>query len=53
MNDKEAIRKEENTGSKEYPGVAVNQADDNKVNRELEKERTKVENNNPRNTDMD
>lgn len=32
-----------------YPGVAVNRADENDVNRKLEKERTATLNNNPRN----
>ena len=32
-----------------YPGVAINNADDEKVDKNLVKERTKTLNNNPRN----
>lgn len=39
-----------NTGS-EYPGVAVDRADDNKVTEKEVDARTKVQNNNPRNND--
>ena len=35
----------------ELPGVAINKADDNAVNKELVKERTSTLNNNPRNND--
>lgn len=35
----------------EYPGVAENKADNDKVSVELEKERTETLNNNPRNED--
>lgn len=34
-----------------YPGVAVNDADDGKVDKNLVKERTATLNNNPRNND--
>ncbi|MDE6311067.1 MAG: hypothetical protein K2L96_04535 [Muribaculaceae bacterium] len=33
---------------KKYPGVAIDSADENDVDRELVKERTKTLNNNPR-----
>ncbi len=33
---------------KKYPGVAIDNADDNDVDRKLVKERTKTLNNNPR-----
>lgn len=36
----------------DYAGVAINQADDNKVNDTLVRERTKEMNNNPRNNDL-
>ncbi len=36
----------------DYAGVAINHADDNKVNDTLVKERTKEMNNNPRNNDL-
>lgn len=35
----------------EYPGVAVNKADNDKITEALEKERTATLNNNPRNDD--
>lgn len=38
-------------GLREYPGVAQNEADSNRVNEKLTDERTKMLNNNPRNTD--
>lgn len=37
---------------KKYSGVAINVAEKCRVNQTLEKERTKVLNNNPRNEDM-
>ncbi|MBD5244577.1 MAG: hypothetical protein HDS57_03830 [Barnesiella sp.] len=37
----------------EYPGVALNTADNDAVSEKLEKQSTKELNNNPRNTDMD
>lgn len=36
-----------------YPGVAIDEADDNRVNQPLVDERTKTLNNNPRNNDID
>lgn len=36
----------------DYPGVAINDGDDEKENKELVKERTKTLNNNPRNNDL-
>ncbi|MDE6099643.1 MAG: hypothetical protein K2G01_01230 [Paramuribaculum sp.] len=36
---------------REFPGVAVNRADDNADTTALEKERTRTLNNNPRNSD--
>lgn len=48
MNKKERIEK----GEREYPGVAVNDADHAKVTKKLEDERTCILNNNPRNNDM-
>ena len=47
MSTKEEINKD----AQEYPGVAVDIADDNKVTDCLEKQYTKELNNNPRNTD--
>jgi hypothetical protein len=44
-------KKQESKAGEEYPGVAINQADDNKVSKNLVKERTETLNNNPRNTD--
>ena len=38
-------------GLREYPGMAQNTADDNRVDENLTSERTKVLNNNPRNND--
>lgn len=38
-------------GAKKYPGVAIDVADNEKVDSKLVKERVKVENNNPRNND--
>lgn len=35
----------------DYPGVAINNADDEKVDKDLVKERTKTLNNNPRNNE--
>lgn len=35
----------------DYPGVAINKSDDNKVDSQLVKERTNTLNNNPRNSD--
>ncbi|MBO4978097.1 MAG: hypothetical protein J6C67_05210 [Muribaculaceae bacterium] len=36
---------------KKYPGVAINKADHNKVDKELVKERTRTLDSNPRNDD--
>ncbi len=47
MNKKERIEE----GEREYPGVAVNNADHAKTDKSLVNERTKTLNNNPRNTD--
>lgn len=38
--------------SQTYPGVAVNEADDQRDNKDLIKERTHTLNNNPRNNDL-
>lgn len=38
---------------RDYPGMAVNTADNGKCAKSLEKERTKTLNNNPRNNDID
>lgn len=38
-------------GLRNYPGLAENAADNNRVNEQLTRERTAVINNNPRNTD--
>lgn len=37
---------------KKYPGAAIDAADDERVDKKLEKERTETLNNNPRNEDM-
>lgn len=42
---------EKTTPSQSYPGVAINEGDDGKDTRELQKERTATLNNNPRNSD--
>lgn len=42
---------EKNTPSQSYPGVAVNEGDNNKDTHKLQKERTATLNNNPRNDD--
>lgn len=50
MEKKDAPTKSEiNHASKKYPGVAVNEADDNKDTVKLQKERTCTLGNNPRN----
>lgn len=36
-----------------YPGAAIDAADDDKTNAALVKERTKTQNNNPRNNNLD
>lgn len=36
-------------GLRDYPGAAIDNADDGKVSAEMVKERTKQQNNNPRN----
>ena len=48
MNKKEQMEQ----AAREYPGAAVNMADQEKDTIKLEKERTCTLNNNPRNTDM-
>ena len=40
-----------NTSASEYPGVAIDIADNDKTNEKLVKERTATINNNPRNND--
>lgn len=40
-----------NEARQDLPGAAINAADNDKVNEDLVKERTKTINNNPRNTD--
>lgn len=45
-------RQSGNSASQEFPGVAVNKADDNVNSVALEKERTRTLNNNPRNNDL-
>ncbi|WP_303427448.1 hypothetical protein [uncultured Duncaniella sp.] len=50
--DKKETNKATVSESLEYPGVALNQSDKNKVTEELEKQSTKELNNNPRNNDM-
>lgn len=47
MNKKERIEQAE----RDYPGIAVNNADHAKDNKALQKERTHTLNNNPRNTE--
>ncbi len=47
MNKKERIEQAE----RDYPGIAVNNADHAKDNKGLQKERTRILNNNPRNTE--
>lgn len=44
-------KKQEAKASDEFPGVAIDMADDDKVSKKLVKERTETLNNNPRNTD--
>ena len=44
-------QQEEVKSAQNYPGAAIDIADDEKVNDRLVKERVKVENNNPRNND--
>lgn len=41
----------EDTSAIEFPGVAINDADDDKVSKKLVEERTCVINNNPRNSE--
>lgn len=45
--DKERNDKKPNSAD-EYPGIAINRADDDKVSKELVKERTHTLNSNPR-----
>lgn len=52
MNDKKQTQQATVEQSLEYPGVAKNQADKDKVTPCLEKQSTKELNNNPRNDDM-
>ncbi|MDE5648231.1 MAG: hypothetical protein K2I57_10510 [Muribaculaceae bacterium] len=47
MNKKERIEQAE----RDYPGIAVNNADHAKDNKGLQKERTHILNNNPRNNE--
>lgn len=51
MNDDKKKTKEEILAEQDYPGAAIDAADDDKVSNETVKERTKTLNNNPRNTD--
>lgn len=44
-------KKQEVKADNEYPGVAIDRADDEKVSKKLVKERTETINNNPRNSD--
>ncbi len=46
------LKKIKGNAPDEFPGAAINEADDNKVDKKLIKERTKTINNNPRNDDM-
>lgn len=52
MKNSKTTQKEKLNGEKEYAGVAINVADDDKVTPEMVKNRVKVQNNNPRNNDM-
>lgn len=45
------IKKATDEQAMEYPGVAINKSDNDKVSEKLEKERTETLNNNPRNND--
>lgn len=49
---KEENKKPAQTSSDTYPGVAVDIGDDEKTSAALEKERTEVLGNNPRNNDI-
>lgn len=49
--DKTVSDKERAHAGREYPGVAVDRADDNKVTEKEVDARTKLQNNNPRNND--
>lgn len=49
MNEKDRKKLQRDDARQQYPGVAVNEADDGKVDKELVKERTRTLNNNPRN----
>lgn len=51
MEKTKKITKEETIGARDYAGVAINIADNDKVSEKLVKDRVKVENNNPRNND--
>lgn len=44
-------KKQEAKASEDFPGVAINQGDADKVSKKLVKERTETLNNNPRNND--
>lgn len=48
------LREEVNkrTSLRNNPGAAIDHADDNRVSKKLVDERTKTQNNNPRNNDM-
>lgn len=48
MNEKER-KQQRDDAEQQYPGVAVNKADDGEVDQKLVRERTKTLNNNPRN----
>lgn len=41
-------KEKKDIAAEKYPGVAIDRADDDKVDKELEKERTKTLDNNPR-----
>ena len=49
--DKTVSDKDRVHAGREYPGVAVDRADDNKVTEKEVDARTKLQNNNPRNND--
>ncbi len=53
MSDKKKSTQQDiDAATDKYPGMAVNESDDEKVDAKLVKERTRTLNNNPRNNDL-